>query len=59
MDINTSHLIDRYNLKYVYEEPPGIRRIRRGRGFSYLDDQNKNITNEQCKNRLKSEQIPK
>ncbi len=46
------------HLKYVYEEPPGYTRIRRGKGFSYVDDSLKPLKNPQDKERLIGLAIP-
>lgn len=55
---DTSPLIARYNLKYVYEDPPGIRRLKRGRGFSYVDIDNKTIKQPDLRKRLESIAVP-
>jgi DNA topoisomerase-1 len=44
-------------LRYVNAEEPGIRRVRRGRGFSYLDSQKKAVTAE-VRARIESLAIP-
>ncbi len=58
MDKDTSPLIARYNLEYVYEEPPGIRRLKRGRGFSYVDKNNKTIKQSDLRKRLEAIAVP-
>ena len=47
-----------YNLKYVYEEGPGIKRIKRGKGFSFHAPDGTLITNEQERERLKMLAVP-
>ncbi len=58
MDKVHSPLITRYNLEYVYEEPPGIRRLKRGRGFSYVDVHENLITQPDLRKRLQSIAVP-
>jgi DNA topoisomerase-1 len=45
-------------LRYVDPSHPGIRRIRRGRGFVYVDADGKRITNERTLSRIRAVVIP-
>jgi DNA topoisomerase I len=45
-------------LRYVSDEDPGIRRIRRGRGFAYRSASDKLITDDKLLRRIKSLAIP-
>ena len=55
--IDSDHL-ETLNLIYVYEKKPGIRRIRRGRGFSYLDEGGNTIKCDKERTRLKAIAVP-
>jgi DNA topoisomerase-1 len=46
------------NLIYKSSEDPGLRRIHKGRGFQYLDQNGKKITDPEILNRIKSLVIP-
>ncbi len=56
-DIN-DELLRKYDLKYVYEEKPGIRRKKRGRGFSFIDTNGQFITDKKERKRLNSIAVP-
>jgi DNA topoisomerase I len=45
-------------LKYISDEQPGITRVRRGKGFIYLDSRGEPVTNERTIQRIKSLVIP-
>jgi DNA topoisomerase-1 len=45
-------------LSYVSDEKPGIRRIRKGEGFSYRDTDNQTITDEKTLERINALAIP-
>ncbi len=47
-----------YNLRYTEEDDLCFKRRRRGKGFQYLDEKNKTITDEKLKERFKSLVIP-
>lgn len=46
------------DLLYVYEDPPGIRRIRRGKGFSFIAPDDTLITDKGERQRLRSLAVP-
>jgi DNA topoisomerase-1 len=46
------------HLIYVYEEPPGIRRLKKGKGFSFLDVTGKTIRCAKERQRLLSVAVP-
>jgi DNA topoisomerase-1 len=58
MSVDLSDSIGRFNLKYVYEEPPGIRRIRRGRGFSFINPDDAVIREPRARQRLLDIAVP-
>lgn len=53
-----SGLLKKYNLKYVYEESPGIKRLKRGRGFSFIDINGNLIKDKKERKRLNSIAVP-
>lgn len=46
------------DLIYSYEEPPGIKRLRRGKGYAYYDPEGALIKNEEEKMRLNALAVP-
>lgn len=51
-------LLEKYSLRYVYEEKPGIRRRKRGKGFSFIDNKGQLITDEKERERLNCIAVP-
>jgi DNA topoisomerase-1 len=45
-------------LRYVTDEKPGIRRLRRGRGFGYVDPQGRRVRDEETLARIRSLAVP-
>ncbi len=45
-------------LRYVHSDEPGLRRLRRGKSFRYIDAKNKTVTCEKTLNRIKTLVIP-
>ncbi|MES2354887.1 MAG: DNA topoisomerase IB [Pseudomonadota bacterium] len=57
--IESSELVAKKNgLHYVTDEMPGIRRLRSGRGFRYVDESGKTIRDKETLQRIKSLVIP-
>lgn len=51
-------LAERAGLRYVSDTRPGIRRRRRGKGFSYIDTRDRTITDPQVRERIGALAIP-
>jgi DNA topoisomerase I len=58
ISINPQDTAELAGLKYISDEKPGITRIRRGKGFIYVDAGGQQITNEKIISRIKSLVIP-
>lgn len=59
--MNTAELQDflkEQHLIYVYEEPPGIRRLKKGKGYCFLDAKGKSIACPKERQRLLSVAVP-
>ncbi len=51
-------MLGQFNLCYVYEEEPYIKRVKRGKGFSYIDCNGQSIKDQDEIARLKSVAVP-
>lgn len=51
-------LLQHYNLRYVYEEKPGIKRLKRGKGFSFIDVNGQLIKAKEVRKRLLNIAVP-
>lgn len=51
-------VVDNCNLRYTSDQEPGYTRVKRGKGFSFLDETGHTIKNKEEKNRILSLVIP-